>query len=152
MSLEIYGGPANGKTFSCSRAPQLLRVVCTPPAKTSAAQLELAGVDERYDAPGAWDCLDQLVDEPQPQELIYLYEQISYQGTVHICAIPRRNSGWWAMGTYRFIVAAPPASKLDQLLRDTTSWRAFVAAYFGNELNAYGEPTNVVELASRRTA
>src|ERR1035437_8636798 len=65
MSLEVLDGPAKGKYFSIRRAPIYLRMV----------------VDRKT---GAKAALDQLDDEPTPDELVSVYVQQSFAGYTHV--------------------------------------------------------------------
>jgi hypothetical protein len=110
----MYGGPADDQSFSCARAPRLLRVV------------QAQG--------GRWDCLDRLDDEPRPRETIHLYEQFRFYGGAFMCP-----GGYQELADYRHIISARPRTPLDALLRARASWRRFAAAYFGVTLGADGE-------------
>ncbi len=107
----MYGGPADGQEFICSRAPVLIRVV-----KSQS---------------GRWDCLDQLDDEPQPREKIHLYEQVRASAGAFICP-----GGYSADATYRHIISC--RGELDRLVRQRDAWRRFVGSYFGVTLAENG--------------
>lgn len=105
MSLLMMGGGiADGKEFTCARAPVYLRVVHGPENKA----------ENDY-----FDVLDLLEDEPFPSDTIYVYRQTS---VAFICGRGRgAHSG-------RHAFYKPDEDfKADQAeLHDTDTWRALV--------------------------
>jgi hypothetical protein len=102
--LKFLDGPAANETLACCRAPLLLRVV--------------RGRD------GKWDALDQLDDQPQKGESIFVYGRASEPVLVHILTgnRGRRGSGWYQMADYRYLADDQPA---EDEARDTDKWRAW---------------------------
>lgn len=129
MSLDVYGGPADGESFACGRAPRLLRVVRSPRGK--------------------WDCLDLLDDEPRPNERVHLYELMRGGPGAFICGRGLGSSaGFHADGAYDFVISC--WGELDEVVRDTASWREFAARYFGVTLDERGEQiADVIPLSPR---
>lgn len=103
---RFVDGPAAGKTLLLKRAPLFLRAVQT--------------------ASGEWDALDQLDDEPQAGEHIYVYQRSGPPLRAHI-NFGRRGCGFFEGGEYRLAAAQPP----DDVLRDRVSWRAWAQGHAG---------------------
>jgi hypothetical protein len=89
-------GPAKGQTLLLKRAPRFLRVV---------------------EWHGKWDALDQLEDEPRPDEKIYAYEIIGETYMMHLNR-GRDGGGFYAGATYKQFLPQPD----DATMRDTNSW------------------------------
>lgn len=96
---RFLDGPAEGKTLMLHRAPFFLRAVQAPD--------------------GTWDALDQLDDEPKPDERIVLYQLEGEPTWMHVCRSPRSQSGMYRGGTYR-LAANPPD---EATLRDRRKWQ-----------------------------
>lgn len=88
-------GPAQGETLQLKRSPRFLRVTQNGPV---------------------FDALDQLDDEPEETEIIYVYE---------IVEPPRgyvtTTTGIYPIAQYRFITPPPG----DGLVRRTHAWRGW---------------------------
>lgn len=95
---QLLGGPANGTTLMLKRAPLFLRVV--------------------RNARGDVDALDQLDDEPQPDEQIIVYRREGEVGNVHIHSA-RGRGGWYTTAQYRAVDQQPE----DADVRETQPWR-----------------------------
>lgn len=91
-------GPAKGQTLMLKRAPHFLRVVETD---------------------GTWDALDQLDDQPEPQEKIYAYRRVGKPGMVHINTGRKNHGGFFSMAAYRFYSEQPA----DSQMRDSEQWQ-----------------------------
>lgn len=102
--IRFLDGPAAGKSLVLRRAPLFLRVVQAPG--------------------GRLDALDQLSDEPQAGERVYVYVKAEDRGHVHLLMSPRSASGWYAMADYRLHAEQPT----DNEARDTERWRAWAMA------------------------
>lgn len=95
-------GPAAGVTLFLRRAPFLLRVV--------------------QSHTGEWDALDQLTDQPGPQETIAVYRLARAAGTIHLCARGKgAQSGTFAMAEYRLHEVQPA----DATARSIRAWRTW---------------------------
>lgn len=99
-------GPAKGQILMLQHAVRFLRV-------TSSI---LPGSSKTH-----WDALDQLSDQPIPDETLYAYEIV---GTLEWCFMdfgsPRRG-GRYVMATYKFVQPQPT----DADMRDETAWDAW---------------------------
>jgi hypothetical protein len=98
--VHFVDGPAAGKGLSLARTPLFLRVV--------------------IDHAGKVDALDQLDDEPQPTERIYVYRlcdmtSVIYCSRGHGCRRER-------VAEYRFHLDAQPT---DEEARDREKWQAW---------------------------
>jgi hypothetical protein len=104
--LKFLDGPAAvvGNGLLIRRAPLHLRAVRVPG--------------------GNWDALDQLDDEPQPDEAVFAYRQVRSRGTVHVRQAGRGNSGFFVMAEYALVEPQPA----EDVLRDTSKWRAWCLA------------------------
>lgn len=91
-------GPAKDKTLMLKRAPRFLRVV---------------------EENGQFDALDQLDDEPRPNENIYAYERVGEVGMIHINAGRKNHGGLFTMATYRYIKDQPK----DINMRNRDQWQ-----------------------------
>ena len=97
---QLLGGAANGTTLMLKRAPRFLRAV--------------------RNARGDVDALDQLDDEPQPDEQIIVYRLEGEVGSVHIQgARGRGRCGWYTTAQYRVVDPQPE----DADVRETQPWR-----------------------------
>jgi len=98
-------GHADGVVLQLSRSPVFLRVV----------------MHFKNNKP-VWDALDQLEDEPEDFENIWVYRLQSKDGFAHIDSRDsrgRRVGRNVALATYRL----NPEQPADQVLRDTKSWQ-----------------------------
>ena len=95
---QLFGGAANGTTLMLQRAPRFLRVVRI--------------------ANGAVDALDQLDDEPQPDEQIIVYRLDGEVGRLHIHHA-RGKGAWYITAQYRVVDPQPE----DAAVRKTQAWR-----------------------------
>lgn len=104
--IHFLDGPAAGVKLMLKRAPVLLRVT-------------------HHVMSGKWDALDQLDDQPDPDERIYVYRVAGPVSHCHIrCAEPA-PSGWFVMGEYRVLPDQPE----DRHTRATEDWRAWCTAW-----------------------
>jgi hypothetical protein len=100
---KFLDGPASGVCLKLRRAPIFLRVV--------------------RKAAGKWDALDQLDDEPEDMETVYVYRLVP--GTeyhAHVWPSPLGLSGWISGADYEFISQQPN----DGEIRSIAAWRAWV--------------------------
>lgn len=109
--IEFLDGPAAGQVLQLRRAPMLLRVV--------------------QSRRGAWDALDQLDDEPQATERIYIYRRCVLKpvSKVHVLCSPRKGSGFYWMASYRYL----PDQPSDADVRSTAAWQAWAIALLEKE-------------------
>jgi hypothetical protein len=106
--VELHDGPARG-SYALRRAPNLMRAV--------------------QSSTGKWDCLDQLTDEVEADETVYIYRRVQYNGPVFICGRgPNVPSGRYEQARYVYM-ADVDAETLG--LRDTETWRRWQAEYHG---------------------
>lgn len=114
--LTFLNGPAAHVRGLCSRrAPRFLRVV------------------HNQDT-GAWDCLDQLEDQPERGETLYAYRRVKDEGWIHVCRRPR-GSGTFRIATYEFLEPQP-----DELtLQSNPRWQAWALAQAMAEAEAEAE-------------
>ena len=102
--ITFLDGPAFGQALDLERTPCALRVV--------------------VNANGQWDALDQIKDDPKPDDTIHVYTLASVPGTVHIDyrdAQGRRSGKWLRSAQYR----AWPQSVADEELRTWDAWTAW---------------------------
>lgn len=101
---RFLDGPAAGLTLSHARAPHFLRVVCNGTS---------------------WDLLDRLDDEPRPDEVVHVYQQVpgTHTGRTHINGGTPSTSGWYDSATYRH---RPDVD--GEQVRTTEAWRAWASA------------------------
>lgn len=113
---RFLDGPAAGiPPLYLKRAPKYLRVVRS--------------------AAGTWDALDQLTDTPKSDETIIAYVMVSGPTWVHVRRDRRHGgSGFFQGGEYR-VVDPQPA---DEVMRSTSSWRAWVSEQVGVPVAADG--------------
>jgi hypothetical protein len=102
--LTLLDGPAKEAgigTLFCQRAPLFLRVV--------------------VDTEGKWDALDQIDDEPDDGERIYVYRREGEAGCCHVRRFVhgRNASGFFATGNYRYQVDQPE----DSIVRSRSRWQ-----------------------------
>lgn len=101
---HFEGGPAQGQTLMLKRSPILLRVV-----------LGLEG----------FDALDQLGDEPRPDERVYLYRLQREPGWMHLNCRGTKNpkaGGRYPVATYEYLPSDQPP---DEAMRSTHAWVAW---------------------------
>lgn len=93
-------GPAAAVNLMTRRAPIVLRVV--------------------QNSKGNWDALDQLDDEPGPDEKIYVYQLHEPPTSMHLCCRGKSKgaSGWYQIGKYYFLSEQPA----DEHLRTRQAW------------------------------
>jgi hypothetical protein len=102
--ITFLDGPAEGVTLQLRRAPLLLRVV--------------------QSQAGAWDALDQLVDEPKARETICVYYRASGIRSYFSCSRSHRSqSGLFLTADYRHFEHQPA----DDVMRDTAAWQRWAA-------------------------
>jgi hypothetical protein len=102
--IQFLDGPAKGQFLNLERLPHFLRVV--------------RSVD------GAWDALDQLDDDPKPDESIYAYVMVGEPGVMHVDFRDKRGKRqgrWSKTATYRLFEPQPS----DGVMRETEFWRAW---------------------------
>lgn len=105
MTTKFLDGPAAGVELSLGRTPVMLRVV--------------------QNRAGVWDALDQLNDEPKPQEKIYVYRVVpgTQSGMVHVqYSTGRGRRGQWMQGADYTALLEQPA---DEDVRTNDRWRAW---------------------------
>lgn len=99
----IHDGPAQGAKLTLQRSPIFLRVVRKPG--------------------GEWDALDQLTDEPAPDEEIHVYRRIGEPTTAHIDGrdpkTGKRYGRWMSFAEYRL----HPEQPGDAQARLRSSWQ-----------------------------
>jgi hypothetical protein len=95
-------GPAFGQTLLLRRAPFFLRVTFSPERK--------------------WDALDQLKDQPEPEETITVYRKVRESGWVHLCGRGRGAvSGRFVIAVYR-LHGEQPADETARSIREWRKW------------------------------
>jgi hypothetical protein len=100
---HFIDGPATNVSLCLTRSPLFLRVV-----------------KQATD----WDALDQVSDEPDPKEQIWVYVRDgSGNNSVHIKfgGKDKAKSGWYKVARYRFYSVQPG----ELILRDRTRWQAW---------------------------
>lgn len=111
--IRLIDGEAAGETLMLRRAPKLLRVVKSPR--------------------GNWDALDQLSDQPKPNEKIFVYQRRDdlEVGTYHLCirGKGKKEGGWYARASYSVL----PSQPADELVRTTDAWRQWASEKVGAE-------------------
>lgn len=104
---NFINGPAHGIHLNLGRSPYFLRVVKDPRDR--------------------WDALDQLADEPSPQEEIHVYRLASKPMTAHIdgrdAKTGKRFGRWMSIADYVYHDEQPD----DRTARNTDAWRAWCA-------------------------
>jgi hypothetical protein len=105
--MRFIDGPAAGVVLTLRRAPILIRAVFN-------------GRKQKEQ----WDALDQPDDVPSPHEKIYLYIAADRPQSIHLSRRPRTASGWFWMGTYKYLQDAPP----DEVLFDNEAYSAWCMA------------------------
>jgi hypothetical protein len=102
--ISFVDGPAKGVVLELRRCPLFLRVVQTPS--------------------GGWDALDQLDDEPEESETIYVYRRNDEPppSRIHLCRRGKGLSGWFWIAQYSVLDEQPSDSEV----RSTDSWRRWV--------------------------
>lgn len=108
-------GPAKGKTLMLQRASIFLRVVVGPD--------------------GEVDALDQLDDEPRPDERLYAYRFSKDGGSIHINSCDsrgHRNGGFFRIAEYSPVEPQPA----DDQMRTQAAWVAWTRASYAREQEA----------------
>lgn len=107
--VKFLNGPAAGQVLMLKRAPDLLRVTC-------------ARYQDAQKAP-KFDALDQLGDEPRPEETLYAYRRTEAACTVHVRlgGKAKHASGFYAHANYELCTMQPT----DEQMRDTEQWRTW---------------------------
>lgn len=104
--VNFLDGPAGGVKLALRRIPILLRVVR---------------------AGRRWDALDQLDDEPEPRETIFVYRRADDVPIrkYFICSRGRgkRESGLYWEASYRVL----PEQPADDQVRSTEAWQTWAA-------------------------
>lgn len=95
---RFIDGPAKGVFLSIQRAPFFLRVV---------------------NSGGDWDALDQLDDQPKPDEEITVYMRVSVPALIHVHLANPRRGYWMQSADYRVLPEQPLRDAVDQ----TDRWR-----------------------------
>jgi hypothetical protein len=101
---RFEGGPAKGQTLMLRRAARFLRV--------TESALPESGKTK-------WDALDQLDDQPMPDEKLHAYEIVGQPVMAFIDGTKCR--GRYAIATYRLVVPQPD----DTSMRTTEAWHAW---------------------------
>jgi hypothetical protein len=98
---SFLDGPAARVSLTLRRAPWLLRVVHAPS--------------------GEWDALDQLDDEPKPEEQVAVYYRATVPTQVHVDYVERgrRRGAWYECADYRVLPEQPD----ETAMRSTAAWR-----------------------------
>ncbi len=101
--VKFLNGPAEGVELSLRRAPMLLRVAQSPC--------------------GSWDALDQVEDEPQAAERIWVYVQSGSISRYHLLCRGKNRaaSRWYVNASYKLVADQPS----DHHLRIRTAWEAW---------------------------
>ena len=94
-------GPARHEGFFCRRAPRYVRVV-------------------KHAMTGRWDMLDQLEDEPEPDEIVHVYRRDGGVGVMFACGRGSGVTGRWPAARYRWMPEV-----VGEEVRDIASWRAW---------------------------
>ncbi len=83
--ITFLGGPAEGVAngLCLRRAPLFLRVTCK-------------GV------PHVWDALDQIADNPECGEAVFVYRLVSEVTQIHLRRARPHTSGFFVAATYQF--------------------------------------------------
>jgi hypothetical protein len=102
MMSRLIDGPCAGH-YMVHRCPSFLRAV-------------------KNDA-GETDVLDQLDDTPTMLERVYVYQLQGEAVTAHFLMSPRSKSGWYAIGTYKYL---PEVN--GEEMRDNLKWQEWVTA------------------------
>lgn len=102
--VTFLDGLAEGVTLMLRRAPKFLRVVRS--------------------RRGEWDALDQLDDEPKPQESVHVYLRTKLESPIHIKMSSRSGSGYYARASYE----AYPVQPGSGVTHDRKKWRAWTVA------------------------
>jgi len=97
--IHFTNGPAANQTLVLKRAPIFLRVTIDPKNQI--------------------DALDQLTDEPRPDEKLYAYRRQQKPLLAHIKMTPKKRSGFYLVANYEL----EPVQPSDQTMRDTTAWQ-----------------------------
>ena len=104
---KFLNGPAADTHLSLGRSPYFLRVVRTPGGK--------------------WDALDQLEDEPAPDEEIHVYRLDSTPMTAHVDGrnpiTGKRFGRWMSIADYVLHGEQPD----DHTARNKVAWQAWCA-------------------------
>jgi len=104
---KFIDGPAKGTNLSLGRSPYFLRAVRAPGKP--------------------WDALDQLDDEPSPDEEIHVYRLASTPMTAHIDGrdpkTGKRYGRWMSIADYVLHDEQPS----DRIARDKAAWQAWCA-------------------------
>jgi len=106
--MNFVDGPAACTVLRMRRTPLLLRVV----------RNKLVRNDENV-----WDCLNELEDVARPHEEIFVYILVDKPSPV-LSMRPRSGSGWYWIGSYRFLEQQPA----EEILRDNAKWSAWCNA------------------------
>lgn len=103
MPANFTNGPAGTTILQLRRYPVMLRVVCGP-----------AGID----------ALDQLDDQAEPDERIYVYRLMERPASCHIDGVRngRRFGEWTKIARYEVL---PDGAPDDAVLRDNEKWMAW---------------------------
>ncbi len=96
---KLLDGPGRGTTFCVSRCPVFLRVVKSHR--------------------GIWDVLNELEDEPKPEEEIFPYQRVTQPYGAFIDGTGQHF--YMGMADYQFINELVP----DSTLRDTVLWQGW---------------------------
>jgi len=102
--INFIGGPASGEELMLRRAPLYLRVV----------------VGRR----GKLDALDQIDDQANSTEKIYVYRRIGEATRYHLKSSCRSMSGYWPRAEYGYVEPQPG----DDQVRDNNAWQAWAMA------------------------
>lgn len=101
---RFLDGPAIGKTLMLKRAPFFLRVTVSESREKK-----------------TFDALDQLEDQPRPNEDLFVYEMVGKPGSCHVrCG--NGGSGFYMVADYKMVEVQPE----DIILRDTAKWAEWV--------------------------
>jgi len=106
VSVTLRAAVARNCTLQLQRTPMFLRFVWDVKANT-------------------WDALDQLDDEPRPEEHVFA-ARLAGTGSMHVDGVRGgKRAGWWLRtATYELVEPQPD----DATMRDTTQWQAWAIA------------------------
>ena len=96
--ITFIDGPAKGIIMHLLRAPLLLRVTTS--------------------VTGEFDALDQVTDEPLPEEQIYVYRRQRKPNLVHVNGA-KSVRGFYLNTEYKYEPVQPP----DHTMRNRTAWQ-----------------------------
>ena len=106
--ITLNDGPAAG-SYAVTRAPKYIRAVVGPLGKRKV--------------------LDQLTDDPNPTERVYVYVRVDKAGTIRL-GVGGRRAVIDQVGTYRWLAVVD-----GDALRDRQAWRNWAIQHAGGIVN-----------------